>query len=390
MMRTPDESSPDKRPRILHILKWLPRGGIETWLVHVFRVSAEGPYRHEIVLMQDEIGPYEAAVRAADVIIHTLPMTKKAAWFFDLYRFLKREGPFDVVHAHVDPIVSGPALVAAALAGVPVRIIHNHSARSEGVDGRTLPRRIRRSVGRAVSMRASTHALGISEMAMADLAGKDWRRRDDCRILLYGFDYSGFHGAADRTQALRTALDIPLSARVVGHVGRFDPVKNHGFLLDCFAKLHNGQPDAILVLIGRGPLEETCRQQAARLGIADHVRFAGGTDDIPAFMAMFDIFVLTSFSEGLGIVLLEAQAGGCPVLMPDNMPHEVVVVGEGVTLLSLDAGVDRWATAMTDILSRPRPDADEWLQKVENSAFGMSRCVSELEAFYEGALASTR
>ncbi len=389
-MRTIDASCPDKRPRILHVLKWLPRGGIETWLVHVFRVSANGPFRHEIVLMQEEIGPYEAAVRSAGVIIHTLPMANKAAWFLDLYRFLKREGPFEVVHAHVDPIVSGPALVAAAAAGVPVRIIHNHSARSEGVDSRTWRRRVRRSVGRAVSMRASTHALGISEMAMADLAGKDWDRRDDCRILLYGFDYSGFRGAADRAKRLRTELDIPQDALVVGHVGRFDPVKNHEFLLECFARWHESQPDGMLVLIGRGPLEEACRQHAARLGIADHVRFAGGTDDIPAFMAMFDIFVLTSFSEGLGIVLLEAQAGGCPVLMPDNMPHEVVVVGEGVAQLPLNAGIDRWAAAMTDILSGSKPDPDEWLQKVENSAFGMSRCVAELESFYEGALASTR
>lgn len=374
------------RPRILHLLKWLPRGGIETWLTHVFAASADGPYAHEVLLMQDEIGPYEAKVRAAGVTIHILPMTSKARWFAQLYAFLKREGPFAVFHAHVDSIVAGPALAVAAAAGVPARIIHNHSARSEGADYQKLRYRVREGLGNAIAMRASTHAIGISDMAMAHLAGPDWKRRSNCSILLYGFDYSAFVGAGERSKALGEALHLPSSAKVVGHVGRFDPVKNHGFLLACFAALARIDPDAVLVLIGRGPLQTHYENEAERLGIAGRIRFAGGTDDIAAYMSLFDLFLFTSFSEGLGIVLLEAQAAGTPVLMPDNMPSEVIVVDDGVTVLPLAAGAERWARTAAELLERPGLDRARSLAIVESSPFGMARCVADLEAIYSREL----
>jgi glycosyltransferase involved in cell wall biosynthesis len=378
------------QPRVLHLLKWLPRGGIETWLTHVFAAGAGGAYRHEVLLMQDEIGPYEPKVRAAGVAIHTLPMTGKIKWFVDLYCFLKQEGPFDVFHAHVDSIVSGPALAVAARAGVPVRIIHNHAARSTGADYQKLRFKLREGLGNAIAMRASTMAIGISDFAMQHLAGTEWRRRKDCTLLLYGFDYSSFRGAADRASELRRTLGIAPSKRVVGHVGRFDPVKNHGFLLDSFAVCAASDPDAVLVLVGRGPLQGNYEEQARRLGIAERVIFAGGTDDIAAYMAMFNIFVFTSFSEGLGIVLLEAQAAGTPVLMPDNMPAEVVVAPNAVTLLPLQAGVERWSAAIGEILGRSHPDRDHAFELVERSVFGMGRCVADLEAIYARGIAKAR
>lgn len=376
------QNSEDQRPRVLHLLKWLPRGGIETWLTHVFAASKNGPFRHEVLLMQDEIGPYEGKVRAAGVKIHTLAMRARAQWFVHLHRFLKREGPFAIFHAHVDSIVSGPALAVAASAGIPVRIIHNHAARSTGADYQKLRYRLREGFGNAIAMRASTTAIGISELAMRHLAGSAWKDREDCTILLYGFDYSAFADAGTRTDNIRGNFAIASDATIVGHVGRFDPVKNHEFLLQIFASFSGADRNAILVLIGKGPLQGEYERQAKQLGIVDRVRFVGGTDDIAAFMRLFDIFVLTSFSEGLGIVLLEAQAAGTPVLMPNNMPQEVVVLQENVVQLPLGAGVERWGRAIEEITQRARPDPSQSLARVEASAFGMERCVAELEAIY--------
>lgn len=370
------------KPRILHLLKWLPRGGIETWLTHIFDASVGGSYQHEVLLMQDEIGPYETKVRNAGVYIHRLPMDSRARWFLDLYRFLKKAGPFAAFHAHVDSIVSGPALATAAAAGIPARIIHNHAARSMGSDYQKLRYRVREGIGNALAMSASTRAIGISEMAMVHLAGVRWRQRQDCTLLLYGFDYSAFHGALARSKVLRAELGIAPEATVIGHVGRFDPVKNHEFLLQSFARYKSADPGAVLVLVGRGPLQDRYEMLAQRLGIAQHVRFAGGTDDIPAYMSMFDIFAFPSFSEGLGIVVLEAQAAGTPVLMPENMPQEVIVIEEGVTTLPLDHGVTAWADMIGDIIRQPKPQRSVWLQRVEKSPFGMERCITELNAIY--------
>lgn len=376
----------DPRPRVLHLLKWLPRGGIETWLTHVFAHSGESPVHHEVLLMQDEIGPYEAKVRAAGVSIHTLPMISRTGWFIALHRFLRRTGPYKAMHAHVDSIVSGPALAVAKAAGVPVRIIHNHAARSMGADYQKLRYRLREVAGNAIAIASSTRRIGISEMAMEHLAGPDWRKDSDSTVLLYGFEYSGNLGAGERAAALRAELAIAGGSTVVGHVGRFDPVKNHPFLLETFAELAKKRPDSVLILIGRGPLQAEMEARANALGIAGKVRFAGGTDDIPAFMALFDLFLFTSFSEGLGIVLLEAQAAGTPVLMPDNMPVEVVVVDHAVDRLPLAAGPSAWAERADAILSRPAHDPAAALALVENSPFGMARCVADLNAIYSEEL----
>lgn len=377
----------DARPRVLHVLKWLPRGGIETWLTHIFANSQGGPVRHEVVLMQTEIGPYEEKVRRAGVAIHTLPVRGWLRWLLDLRSFLKRKGPFAAIHVHVDSIIAGPALAVAASAGVPVRILHNHAAQSEGANYQEFRHKVREAVGTSIAAVAATRRVAISEMAMKQCAGAGWRDREDCTILLYGFDYSRFHGASDRALALRTTLAIPDGVKVLGHVGRFASQKNHSFLIDAFAAHARSHPGDVLVLVGMGPLEADVRAQVERLGLVDRVRFAGGTDDIPAFMTLFDIFVFPSFSEGLGIVVLEAQAGGTPVIMPENMPHEVIVIDEAVTLLTLDAGVNAWADRIGQILARPAPDPADWLARIENSVFGMDRCVADLDAIYVEELA---
>lgn len=386
-MIKPDASNAQPRPRVLHVLKWLPRGGIETWLTHVFANGAGGPVQHEVLLMQEEIGPYEDKVRAAGVKIHVLPVRGWLGWLVDLHRFLRAEGPFAGVHAHVDSIVSGPILAVATAAGVPVRILHNHAAQSQGANYQELRYKLREKIGTSIAALAATRRVAISEMAMAQCAGPRWRQHADCTVLLYGFDYSNFRGAQDRAAKLREALGIPIGAKVLGHVGRFASQKNHAFLIDSFAEYSRNNPNDVLVLVGTGALESAVRQQVTRLGLAERVRFAGGTDDIPAYMALFDIFVFPSFSEGLGIVVLEAQAGGTPVLMPENMPHEVIVVHEAVTLLSLDAGAEAWGRAMETILAKLPPDPAEWLARVEASRFGMGRCVADLDAIYREELA---
>ncbi|WP_199504291.1 glycosyltransferase [Qipengyuania sp. YIM B01966] len=376
------------KPRVLHLLKWLPRGGIETWLTHVFAHSADAPVQHEVLLMQDEIGPYEDKVRAAGIIIHTLPVRSWGRWLVALYRFLRRAGPFAAFHAHVYSVVSAPALAVAAAAGVPVRIIHNHGARTLGADYQKLGHRLREIAGSTIAAAVATRRVAISEVAMRQLAGPRWRDSKNCTILLYGFDYSAFSGAADRARALRHRLNIPDANKIIGHVGRFDSQKNHVFLIETFARLAIDHPHTTLVLIGRGPLQDDVERQVAANGLTDRVIFAGGTDDIPAFMHLFDLFLFPSHSEGLGIVVLEAQAAGCPVLMPDNMPSEVVVIREGVTQLPLAAGAAQWATTAATILDEPPPDHREWLRRVEASTFGMQRCVDDLNTIYQQELAA--
>ncbi|MEO7366147.1 MAG: glycosyltransferase [Sphingomicrobium sp.] len=375
------------KPRVLHVLKSLPLGGIETWLMHVLRRDQNSFVQHELVLMVEEPGVYEPEVRELGIPIHKLPHGGSwPRWFADFRRFLKKNGPFDVVHSHVAYGVSAPIIAIAALAGVPSRIAHQHEARSLGADYRIPRDRFVRRAAMMIYGAAATRRIGITEAAMEEIAGKAWRTRSDCSILLYGFEYSSFKLPADRARILRQELGLEPDDRVIGHVGRFDPVKNHGFLLRAFAKVARADSRARLVMVGRGAMEPEIRKLAQDLGIAQFVRFAGATKDIAAYMALFDLFVLPSFSEGLGIVCVEAQAAGTRVLASDTVPPEAAVRPEFVKFLPLGQGEGAWAEEMVRLLALPRPDPAEWLQAVEQSVFGLDRCIRDLHAIYREQL----
>lgn len=375
-----------KKPRILHVLKSLPLGGIETWLMHVFRHDRNAFVQHELLLMVEEPAVYEAEARQLGLTIHKVPHDRSwLRWFRDFHRYLKDHGPFDAVHSHPSR-VGGAILATAALAGVPIRIAHQHDARSAGPDFRSVREKLLRRATMILTRLSATRRIGITEAAIEDIAGSDWRRQRDCSVLLYGFDYSSFDGAAERASELRTRLQLEPGDRIIGHVGRFDPVKNHPFLLRSFAMAAAADPSLRLVMVGRGRLEQDARALAEQLGIQHHVRFAGATQDIAAYMALFDLFLFPSFSEGLGIVCVEAQAAGTRVLASDTVPAEAAVVPGGVHFLPLEAGEAAWAERIHELLELPRPDPADWRRTVEGSAFGLERCLRDLHEIYRQEL----
>lgn len=121
----------------------------------------------------------------------------------------------------------------------------------------------------------------------------------------------------------------PAAARplVVGTVGGLRPEKDHATLLAAFAQC----PDTTrLQIVGGGPLDAPLRSQAHALGIADRVQFVGPVADTAPCYAQFDVFVLSSRTEQLPLVLLEAMACGLPVVATD--------VGDVRATLPYDAG----------------------------------------------------
>ncbi len=120
---------------------------------------------------------------------------------------------------------------------------------------------------------------------------------------------------------------------VLVFAGRLTPQKDPGLLLEALAALAAGRP-LRLVLLGAGPLEGALREQAAALGIADRVLFAGFQADPLPWIARAACLVLPSRYEGLGNVLIEALACGTPVVATD-CPHGPAEILQGGTFGAL-------------------------------------------------------
>ena len=172
---------------------------------------------------------------------------------------------------------------------------------------------------------------------------------------------------------------------VVGHVGRFCEPKNHEFLLEVFAAASRRCEALRLLLVGDGPLRPAMEKQARALGVAERVIFAGLRRDVPWLMRdVFDLFCLPSRHEGLPLVLMEAQAAGCQVLISDVITEEADILAEQMHRLPLAAGVTRWADTLLALAALPR--ASGALERVGQSAFNITHSIAALQAFYLAAI----
>lgn len=164
---------------------------------------------------------------------------------------------------------------------------------------------------------------------------------------------------------------------VVGHVGNANPAKNHPFLLEIFAALHQKRPDARLILVGGGT--ERFRAKARSLGVEDAVLFAGVRKDVPRMLQAMDVFVFPSLYEGLPVALLEAQAAGLPCVISDQVPTECVVTGSLVTTLPLHRRPAQWADTILEKTGIPRVDHSAELCA---AGYDIGTTAKALEEFY--------
>jgi len=181
---------------------------------------------------------------------------------------------------------------------------------------------------------------------------------------------------------MRSHLGIPPDAFVIGHVGRFDHQKNHVFLLDIFSDIVKLDSDVFLVLVGDGKLRPEIERRVTARRLWERVLFLGSRTDVPHLMqSAMDVFLFPSFFEGLGLVLIEAQAAGLPCIISDAVTEEADIVKPLIRRIGLDQPSAIWARALKDLKSSVRPRF-EALRVVEGSPFTIEASVSKLAEIY--------
>jgi len=366
--------------RVLHVVAQMNRGGVETWLMQVLRNLDPASVRMDFLVTLAEPGDYDAEIRARGSGMIPCELRGGAARF--AWRFLavlRERGPFHVVHSH-EHHFSGFILALARRAGVPIRIAHGHTD-TRDLDATAGPRRrLYLALMRAALRRFATHGFAVSAPAAAALFGPRWE--DDARweVARCGIDFGAFRGPADRAE-VRRDLGVPASALVLGHVGRFDPLKNHALLLRIAAETLRRDSRTVLVLVGDGPLRAAVESDATRLGLRERVVFAGSRPDVPRLLPGFDVFVFPSIREGLPLVVLEAQAAGLPIVLSDGITREVVVIPELFAARSPADAPEAWAETVLSSVTRRVPVEDA-VAAMERSEFSLSRTLAPLLEVY--------
>ena len=322
----------------------------------------------------------EARELGAQIYVLKPPRQSPLSYGRRFARLLRGNGPFDVVHSHVH-LFSGLVLRVAAQCRIPYRIAHSHTnddiSYAKGRPWRCAYRHImRRSLHRY-----ATAGLACSPSAAASLYGRDWQADSRWRVLPYGLDLSRF-GRLPSRQHLRAELRLPPQRRIIGQVGRLSPEKNHHISIRILESLVQNGIDAHWLVVGGGALEGRIRELLKNSNLESRATLVGDQADVAPFVGAMDCLLFPSEWEGFGIVALEAQAAGVPVVASDRVPEQVVVIPGMVERIPLERGPAAFAeSVITQLAVSPRPRA-ETCELLTQSQFGIANCVEQLCAIY--------
>lgn len=358
--------------RVLQVVTHMERGGLETMLMNYYRHIDREKVQFDFLVHRQERAAFDDEIEALGGRIYRMPrlVPWSKSYLLALDRFFDEHTEYKVVHVHQD-CLSSVILKAATQHDIPVRIAHSHNANQD----RNLKYPIK------LWYRRSIPCYSTSLFACGKGAG-DW--------MFSGAPYQIINNAIDAASYTHDLLKYEKMRRqlgltgelVVGHVGRFNPQKNHPFLLDIFTSLLKKEPNAALLLVGSGEGMPKIQAKAQELGIAERVRFLGVRSDVADLMQAMDVFVFPSLYEGLPVTMVEAQASGLPCIISDKVPPECILTDGLVNIMPLSASPEAWAEKILTMRAVPRTDRHE---EIAAHGFDITTEAVKLQEFYLGA-----
>jgi glycosyltransferase involved in cell wall biosynthesis len=371
--------------RVLHTAGALHRGGIESWLYNTLVRMDRSRIESHVLVPNGEQQELTRQYQDAGITLSPCEDYRRP-WRYirNFRRALERNGPYDIIHVHGFSFGSAENMLLARLTGIRTVIIHSHSNLRSRIAYAGPAYRVYAHALRFAHRSLMTQGLACSSLAAEWLFGSNWQH--DARIRLH---YSGIDPAPFLDHAsspTRSDLSIPPGRFVLGHVGRFEPMKNHRFLLDVASELLARGFPLHLLLVGDGSLAPAIQREAANRGLDDHCTFIRDSDQVPTIMRnAMDCFLFPSLHEGLGLVSIEAQAAGLPCIVSTAVTRELVIAPELVHFLPVDRGAHEWADAIIDLerSNRCATPTAEYQKRLTASPFNMDRTARDLADYYE-------
>lgn len=300
--------------RVLYIIDTLAFGGAQRQLLELIKgVLNDGRYEPALCFYVNRVD-FEEAFRALRIPIYRIDKKNKNPILFlmSLVRLI-REAKAKIVHTYlVSPNFWGR--LAAIIAFVPIIIA------SERIYN---PDKPKREIFADRFFKLFTSMIIVNSRSAEEFLKKKERiNPNKIKTIYNGIDLSLFEYISDNP--LKTRYSIPDSCIVIGIVGRLVEQKGHEFLFKALSEIH--QKGWKLLIIGEGILRESLFRLSEELGISQNIVWVGTSNEVSAFMKMFDFLVLPSLWEGFPNVILEAMAAGKPVIATDVGENNIMVI----------------------------------------------------------------
>lgn len=330
--------------RVLHVTFNMAFGGTEAVIRELTAWDDNGRIQHQVVCIDGTVGAIGEQLRERGTQVETV--TRRPGFDTRLIGSLRRmirSGEIDIVHCHqYTPWVYG----CLASIGTSARVVFTEH-------GRFHPDRYRYKaiIINRILAAMTRQMVAISAATREALVRYEFLPRRRIDVI-----YNGIKALEVDEQAvrqLRDELGLSPDLFVMGTVARLDPVKNQSMMLEAFARVHQRHPDTRLVMVGDGPEREALEQKALALGIKNVVIFTGFSTTPGLYLALMDLFLLSSDTEGTSMTLLEAMSLGLPVVATGAGGTPEIVEHDVTGLLTPVGDCDAFAGSIENLLANP-------------------------------------
>ncbi len=366
--------------RVLHEVGRMEAGGIQQLLMNLYHHIDRDKIQFDFMVYRSddyfkaEIEALGGHIYALDDHMSSSKILNAIKKEYHKFKILRNE-QHQILHIHCGKPRFCHVAFIPLLVGIPVRIYHGHN----------MKRKLSHWWNRlAVYLARELIALSCNHFFACSHAAAEWNlskkivRNNRYDIINNGIDLKKFRYDAQKEKEIRHQLNLE-NKFVIGHIGRFTPAKNHDFLLEIFSEVHKKNQNARLLLVGEGALKKQMQYKAQILGINEAVIFYGAATQVHELLQAINVFVFPSLYEGFGIVALEAQAAGIPLIMSDTIPQEVAITTL-CTVLSLKQSASFWADK---ILERKTFKKEANNEQLAQSGFDIDISAKLLEKLYE-------
>lgn len=332
--------------RLLCIISSMNTGGAETFLMKLYRNLDRSKYQMDFLVSVKETSYYDNEIKSlGGKVYYNIPKSKNVfKSLYGIYKIVKNKKYKYTMRVNQHSL-SSLDLLAAKLGGAKVLIQRSSNTSSGTALGRILHR-----LFLPLSIIVPNVKLAPSSEAAKYTFGSNSIKKGKASLLNNAIDLDEFTYQQEIREMTRQELNLKDNF-VVGHVGRFNKQKNHDFLIEIFADIIKKKPKSILLLIGRGELEDKLKNKIKSLGIENSVVFTGVRSDISKIMMAMDVFVFPSFYEGMPNTVLEAQATGLSCLISDKITKEVKITNL-VKFLPLQKKTDQWVNSALNCINK--------------------------------------
>jgi glycosyltransferase involved in cell wall biosynthesis len=301
-----------ERPlRVLQVTQYLDIGGLETVIIELCRRLDRSRFEVEVLCLNGIDPDYIQSLTVERIPVHLFLKDSRIdfSYFFRVAHFI-RKGKFDVLHAHSGCFFY--AMIFARLARIKLVLTAHGLPVEKGMKGR---------IEEKLALRGCQALVPVSEEIGKVFVQRVPRVQSKIRINVNGIDVDRFLPCNEQgfKAVIADRYRLPANRFMVGSVGRLEPVKNYAMLLRAFARLEM-EPDLLpahLIFVGTGSLQKDLEKMTENLNLSERVSFLGMQYRVQEILPLLDVFVLSSFTEGTSISLLEAQACGVPAVVTD-------------------------------------------------------------------------